>query len=59
MFPSWSSAALPIQRWRPSFGAYVLCWLMKGELVGLRISYQRTAARELPASTVWLNTIVS
>ena len=57
MFPCWSMAALPIQRWRPSAGAYVLCcWML--QLPEVRVSwYQRMPARSEPTSTVWLTTM--
>jgi hypothetical protein len=57
MFPWASIAALPIQRWRPSAGAYVLCWVMP-QLPDVRVTwYQRMPARSEPTSTVWLTTM--
>ena len=57
MLPWLSMAALPIQRWRPSAGAYVLCCAML-QLPEVLVSwYQRIPARSEPTSTVWLTTM--
>ena len=52
----------PIQRWIPSFGAYVDCCLTLYVPSVLRISYQRTPACGLvgdPALTDWFVTSAS
>ena len=49
---------LPIQRWSPSVGAYVPCWLMPQPPPVSVSSYQRMPARFDPAVTVWSTTIV-
>src|SRR5207302_2282572 len=52
--PSWSMAALPIQR-KLASGAYVPCWYRAGVVLTLRSSYQRTATL-VPAVTEWFTT---
>src|SRR6266508_4482226 len=60
MLPYLSRAALPIQRFKPSSGAYVPCCAMLQLPEVFASSYQRTPAWSCPStSTVWLTTIAS